>query len=305
MITLQKLRYVIEIVECGSFNEAARRLFISQPSLSGAVRELEQLIGFEIFLRTGKGAVLSPQGADFLGYARQVVEQADLMEMRYFSRRPSRQRFSVSTQHYAFVVKAFVRLVEECGADEYEFTFRDTRTHEILEDVRTLRSEIGVIYLNDFNRKVVGSLVSKGGMEFHPLLDAQPHVFVGAMSPLAARRQVTLEDLEDYPCLVFEQGEYNSFYFSEEILSTLPRKKLIRVSDRATIFNLMIGLQGYTISTGILNADLNGSDIVAVPLKVDERICVGWIAHRNVMRSRLAERFIDALKDAVGRGEDP
>jgi DNA-binding transcriptional LysR family regulator len=303
VITLQKLRYVIEIVRCGSFSEAAKRLFIAQPSLSGAVREMEEEIGFEIFLRTAKGAVLSPQGAEFLGYARQVVEQADLMDRRYFGAQAVRQRFSVSTQHYAFVVKAFVHLVEEHGSDEYEFTFRDTRTYEILEDVRTLKSEIGVIYLNDFNRKVLGSLIAKGGMNFHPLMDAKPHVFVGASSPLAKMGAVTLQDLEEYPCLAFEQGEYNSFYFSEEILSTLPRKKVIRVSDRATIFNLMIGLNGYTISTGIINADLNGDGIVAVPLLVDETITIGWIAHKNMMRSRLMEWFILALEEALGEAQ--
>lgn len=300
MITLQKLRYVIEIVECGSLSEAAKRLFVAQPSLSGAVRELEEQIGFEIFQRTVRGVVLSPQGAEFLGYARQIVEQADLMERRYAGAQPARQRFSVSTQHYAFVVQAFVRLVARHGSDEYEFTFRDTRTFEILEDVRTLRSEIGVIYLNDFNRKVLGQLISKDGMEFHPLIDAKPHVFVGAGSPLANKTSVTLEDLEDYPCLSFEQGQHNSFYFSEEILSTLPHKKVIRVSDRATIFNLMIGLNGYTISTGILNADLNGDGIVAVPLEVDETITVGWIAHKNMMRSRLAGHFVEELRRAVG-----
>ena len=178
------------------------------------------------------------------------------------------------------------------------------RTHEILEDVRTLRSEIGVIYLNDFNRKVIGQLLAKSGLEFHPLFEARPHIFVGAHSPLAQKSSVTLEDLEEYPCLSFEQGEYNSFYFSEEILSTLPHKKVIRVSDRATIFNLMIGLNGYTVSTGFINSDLNGDNIVAVPLQVDEVITVGWIAHKNVMRSRLMEKFLATLRAAVGEARN-
>nr|HML48616.1 LysR family transcriptional regulator substrate-binding protein [Clostridia bacterium] len=157
----------------------------------------------------------------------------------------------------------------------------------------------------DFNRKVIGHLIDKGEMQFHPLFTAKPHLFVGANSPLAQKRTATLEDLEDYPCLSFEQGEYNSFYYSEEILSTLQHKKVIRVSDRATIFNLMIGLNGYTISTGILNADLNGDGIVAVPLEVDETITVGWIARKSVMRSRLAERFVEALHQAVDEAQEP
>ncbi len=298
-MTIQKLRYIIEIVNAGSMNEAAKRLFITQPSLSGAVKELEEQVGFDIFLRTNKGVVLSPEGAEFLGYARQIVEQADLMEQRYTNARPGRQRFSVSTQHYAFVVQAFVNLVKAHGAQEYEFSFRDTRTYEILEDVRSLRSEIGVIYLNDFNTKVLSHLMDQYGLAFHPLFAAKPHIFVGANSPLAKLKAATLQDLEGYPCLSFEQGEHNSFYYSEEILSTLPHQKSIKVSDRATIFNLMIGLNGYTISTGVINADLNGEGIVAVPLLVEETITVGWIAHKKVTLSRLAELFVGELQGAV------
>ncbi len=298
-MTLQKLRYLIEIVNCGSMNEAAKRLFITQPSLSGAVKELEEQVGFDIFLRTNKGVVLSPDGAEFLGYARQIVEQADLMEQRYFHAQPSRQRFSVSTQHYAFAVKAFVNLVREHGALEYEFSFRDARTYEILEDVRNLRSEIGILYLNDFNSKVINHLLEQYGLAFHPLFVAMPHIFVSAQNPLAQKSAVTLHDLDEYPCLSFEQGEHNSFYYAEEILSTLPHGKSIKVSDRATIFNLMIGLNGYTISTGVINADLNGEGIVAVPLKVEETITVGWIAHKKVTLSRLAELFVSKLQESV------
>jgi DNA-binding transcriptional LysR family regulator len=304
-MTLQKLRYIIAIVNCGSISEAAKYLFITQPSLSSAVRELEEQIGFEIFLRTNKGVVLSPAGAEFLGYARQIVEQVDLMEQRYLHAKPSRQHFSVSTQHYAFVVNAFVNLVKGYGSAEYEFTFRDTRTHEILEDVRNLRSEIGVIYLNDFNSKVLGHIIRQNGLNFHPLFIAKPHIFVSTSNPLAQKDLVTLEDLEEYPCLSFEQGEYNSFYYSEEILSTLSHPKSIHVSDRATIFNLMIGLNGYTISTGVISADLNGDEIVAVPLEVEETITVGWIAHKKVTLSRLAEQFVQELQETVKDGSRP
>ncbi len=299
MTTIQKLRYIIEIVNSGSINEAAKRLFITQPSLSGAVRELEAEIGFEIFLRTNKGVVLSAGGAEFLGYARQIVEQVDLMEQRYLNAKPARQHFAISTQHYAFVVNAFVNLVRQFGTDEYEFTFRDTRTYEILEDVRNLRSEIGVLYVNEFNAKVLGQIIRQNGLEFHSLFVAKPHIFVSAANPLAQQDDVTIGDLEDYPCLSFEQGEYNSFYYAEEILSTLPHRKSIHVSDRATIFNLMIGLNGYTISTGVISADLNGDGIVAVPLRVEETITVGWIAHKKVTLSKLAELFVQELQKAV------
>lgn len=298
-MTIQKLRYLIEIVNSGSISEAAKRLFITQPSLSSALRELEEHIGFEIFRRTNKGVVLSAQGAEFLGYARQIVEQVDLMDQRYLNAKPAKQQFSVSTQHYAFVVSAFVNLVARSAADEYEFTLRDTRTYEILEDVRTLSSEIGVLYLNDFNTKVLSHIMAQSGLAFHKLFDAKPHIFVSATNPLAKKEFVVLEDLEELPCLSYEQGEHNSFYYSEEILSTLPRKKNIRVSDRATIFNLMIGLNGYTISTGIISPELNGDGIVAVPLCVDEIITVGWIAHKKVTLSRLAEQFVQELEQSV------
>lgn len=295
-MTIQKLRYIVEVTSCGSINEAAKRLFISQPSLSSAIKEVEEEAGIQIFLRTNKGVVLSQEGVEFLGYARQVLEQVTLLERRYDSSKPVKQLFSVSTQHYAFVVKAFVNLVKQYGGEVYEFVFRDTRTYEILEDVKTLRSEIGVIYLNDFNGKVLRHILKQEELDFHVLFHARPHVFISAKHPLAQRTAVTLDDLEAFPCLTFEQGETNSFYYAEEILSTLPRSKSIRVSDRATIFNLMIGLNGYTISTGVMNAELNGEGIIAIPLAVDEIITVGWISHKKVPLSIMADRFIQELK---------
>lgn len=298
-MTLQQLRYVIEAVNCGSINEAAKRLFVSQPSLSSAIKELEAEIGVEIFQRTPKGITLSVDGSEFLGYARQVVEQAELLEQRYLNKKPSRQLFSVSTQHYAFTVNAFVNLLGQYGSDEYEFTLRETRTYEIIEDVKNLRSDIGVIYLSPFNRKVLEKLFKENHLEFHPLFEAQPHIFISTKNPLAKKPSVTLDDLGDYPYLSFEQGENNSFYFSEEILSTVFHKKSIHVSDRATLFNLLIGLNGYTISTGILSADLNGTDIVSIPLLADERMLVGWIGNRKLELSRYASIYIDELKSVI------
>ncbi|WP_058303024.1 LysR family transcriptional regulator [Gorillibacterium timonense] len=296
---LQQLKYFIEVVNAGSINEAAKRLFITQPSLSSAIKELEKELGIELFLRTPKGITLSVDGAEFLGYARQVVEQTALLEQRYLNKKPSRQLCSISTQHYAFAVNAFVNLIKRSGAEEYEFTLRETRTHEIIEDVRNLRSEIGVLYLNPFNRKVIEKLLREQHLDFHPLFTAKPHVFISTSNPLATKESVTLEDLEDYPYLSFEQGEHNSFYFSEEILSTVFRKKSIHVSDRATLFNLLIGLNGYTISTGIVSADLNGDQIIPVPLTVDDHIQVGWIANHQVQLSQQAALYIEELKAVI------
>lgn len=295
-MTLQQLKYVIEVAKYSSINEAAKRLFMTQPSLSNAIKELEAEIGIEIFQRTNKGVNISSDGVEFLSYARQVVEQTELLETRYLDAKPSRKLFSVSTQHYAFAVNAFVDLIEAEELKEYEFTLRETRTYEIIEDVKNMRSEIGILYLNDFNSKVMKKLFKENKIEFQELFQANPHIFVSYKSPLAKKKFVTLEDLKEFPCLSFEQGEYNSFHFSEEILSTLTHKKSIQVSDRATLFNLLIGVNGYTISTGILSSDLNGNNIVSIPLKVDEIIKVGWIKHKSVDLSNLAYKYIEALK---------
>jgi len=299
LMTLQQIKYVVKIVECASISEAAKRLFISQPSLSNAVKELENELGIEIFSRSSRGISLSPEGAEFLSYARQVLEQAELLEQRYKQKKPLRQLCSVSTQHYAFAVNAFVNLIKSSNADEYEFTLRETRTHDIIEDVKNLRSEIGILYISDFNQKVMARLFRENHLAFNPLFEAKPHIFVSASNPLASKEFATLEDLEDYPCLSFEQGEHNSFYFSEEILSTVYHKKSIHVSDRATLFNLLIGLNGYTICTGVLSRDLNGDNIVSVPLKCNEKILVGWIVNKKALLSKQAQNYIDELKKLI------
>ncbi|MEK0315732.1 LysR family transcriptional regulator [Cohnella sp. 56] len=298
-MTLQQLRYVIEVANRGSMNEAAKRLFISQPSLSNAIKDLEEELRITIFERTNKGISLSKAGAEFLGYARQVIEQAELLENRYLGAKPAPQHFSVSTQHYAFAVNAFVQLVREHGQDEYELALRETKTHEIIQDVKSQRSEIGILYINEFNAKVITRLLRDANLKFTSLFTAKAHIFVSVNNPLARHPFVTIDQLDDYPYLHFEQGEYNSFHFSEEILSTLSHKKSIKVNDRATLFNLLIGLNGYTISTGVLSADLNGNEIIPVPLASDETLHVGWISHQNAALSKLAVAYVEALHQAI------
>ena len=298
-MTLQQLKYVIEVARSRSISKAAQNLFISQPSLSNALKELENELGIVMFIRTNKGITMTPEGVEFLGYARQVVEQADLLENRYAGAQSTQQHFSVSSQHYAFAVSAFVRLLKNYHREDYEFSLRETKTYEIIEDVKNLHSEIGILYLNDFNEKVISKFLREGNLLFHELFTATPHVFISSGNPLAKQEYVTLNDLLPYPYLSFEQGDYNSFYFSEEILSTISRPKNIHVSDRATLFNLLIGLNGYTISTGVISRELNGSDIVSVPLRVDEEIRVGYITHKNVKNSPLANIYIEYLKDTI------
>lgn len=295
-MTLLQLKYVVAIVEKNSISKAAKEMFITQPSLSAAIKDLEDEVGITIFIRNNKGVVITPEGTEFLGYARQVLEQTALLEDKYLIHKPQKQKFSVSTQHYAFAVNAFVNLIKEYGIEEYEFTLRETKTYEIIDDVRNLRSEIGILYMNHFNKKILQKLMKENNLVFEELFTATPHVFISSKNPLSQKKRLTLEELEEYPCLSFEQGENNSFYFSEEILSILQHKKSIKVSDRATLFNLLIGLNGYTISTGVISEDLNGKEIVAVPLEVMEYIKVGMIRHKNVTTSQLGEIYCKALK---------
>lgn len=298
-MTLLQLKYMTAIVECGSISKAAKQLFITQPSLSSAVKELEEELGIEIFVRTSRGISLTADGTEFLGYARQILEQTELFEQHYKNKKPLRQVCSISTQHYAFAVNAFVNLINESGAQEYEFTLRESRTKDIIDDVASLRSEVGILYLNDFNEKVIRRFLTESKLKFHSLFNARPHVFVSKNSPLAQKESVTLADLEDYPCLSFEQGAYNSFYFSEEILSTVYHKKSLRVSDRATLFNLLIGLNGYTICSGVLDSGLNGDQILAVPLVTEETMQIGWIVNTQARLSRPAERYIEILRELI------
>ena len=294
-LTLQQLKYAVIVAEKGSMNEAAKSLFISQPSLSAAIKELEKEININIFKRTNRGILTSREGEEFLGYARQVIQQSELLEQKYLSGEPSKQRFSVSTHHYLFAANAFVDLIKEFGGKEYEFTFRETKTYEVIDDVRNLRSEIGIIYLSEFNKPVITKLIKESNLIFTQLFEAMPHVFIGKNHPLAKNQVITLEELEEYPCLSFEQGNQNSFYFSEEILSTRTVKKSIKVSDRAAQVNMMIGVNAYTLSTGVFPEYLHGEDIVSIPLKSKEKICVGTIIHKDAILTNLGEIYLEAL----------
>ncbi len=294
-MTLQQLRYVIAVAETGTITEAANRLYISQPSLTNAIHELEKEMNVVIFNRTNKGITLSKEGEDFLGYARQVLEQAAILEDRYKGSGGGKKQFCVSTQHYSFAVNAFVDLIKTYGQEEYDFSLRETQTYEIIEDVAKMKSEIGILFQNDFNEAVIGKLLKSHDLEFHLLFVVKPHVFISRKHPLAGKDVITNEELEQYPYLSFEQGEHNSFYFSEEIFSPSERKKNIRVRDRATLFNLLIGLNGYTVCSGVIDKKLNGKDIIAVPLADESEMRIGYIVHKKGVLSRLGNTYLDAL----------
>ena len=298
-MTLQQLRYIVTVAETGNITEAARQLFVSQPSLTNAIRELEKEMQITIFHPTNKGVTITNEGDEFLAYARQVLEQTSLLEERFLNKKERRSRFSVSCQHYSFAVNAFVDVIREFGGKKYDFTLRETQTYEIIEDVSRLKSEIGILYTSSKNEEIIQKMLRMNGLVFRELFVAKPHVFLSAEHPLAGEEMVTLDDLADYPYLSFEQGEYNSFYFSEEILSTLDRRKNIKVRDRATLFNLVIGLNGYTVSSGVISKELNGENIIARPLDVDEKMRIGTITQKNMPLSRYGKAYMEALKQHI------
>lgn len=293
---IQQLQYLEKIVESGSINEAAKALFLSQPSLSNAIKELEQEMDLQLLVRQKSGVSLTNEGREFMIYARQILDQVKLMEAKYKQHTVRKQAFSVSAQHYAFVVHAFVDLIKQVDAEEYQFTLRETETQNILEDVMSFKSSLGILYLNKFNRQVLTKLFKEKKLKFTPLFKAKPHVFVCRENPLAQKSSVKLRDLEDYPYLSYEQGQENSFYFAEEILSTLNRKMHIKVSDRATIFNLMVGLNGYTISSGIISSELNDDKIIAIPLEVDDMMTLGYLMPQQVEPSPITRQYLDLLR---------
>ncbi|MBP3338194.1 MAG: LysR family transcriptional regulator [Lachnospiraceae bacterium] len=297
-MTLTQLRYAITVADATSMNEAARKLFISQPSLSTSIKELEEEVGVELFHRTNRGIVVTAEGKEFIGYARQVVLQYELMESKYISKEKTKKKFSVSMQHYTFAVNAFIEMVKQFGMDEYEFAVHETKTYEVIEDVKNLTSEVGILYLNDFNRKVLNKIFEENGLEFHELMDCNIYVYLWKNHPLADKDIIEMSDLSEYPCLSFDQGEYNSFYFSEEVLSTYKYKQLIKASDRATLLNLMVGLNGYTLCSGIICEDLNGKDYKAVKLNSDEIMTIGYIVKKGTVMSPLCKKYLEVLQCA-------
>ena len=294
-MTLQQLKYALTIADCGSMNEAAKQLFISQPSLSETMKELETEIGLDIFLRSNRGIVITPEGEEFLGYARQVTEQFGLLQSKYIDKKV-KEKFSVSTQHYTFAVKAFVETVKQIGMEQYEFAVHETTTISVIESVKNFKSEIGVLYENDFNEKVLNKMFKENGLEFVELFSCDTFVYLWSGHPLAKQDVITMEELDEYPCLSFDQGKNNSLYLAEEMKSTYEYRRLIKANDRATLLNLMIGLNAYTLCSGIICEDLNGDDYKAVPLRETEKMRIGYIKRKGAKVSHIGELYIEELK---------
>lgn len=295
-MTLQQLKYMLAIAEKGSITEAAKALYVSQPSLSGAVKDVEKEVKFTIFSRCRSGVALTKEGMEFLGYARQVVQQMELLESKYISEQPLKQRFCISTQHYTFAANAFVELVQQFGQERFEFILNETQTHQIIEDVKNRFSDLGILYLCKSNESVMKKTFEENNLDFYKLFSAKPHVFLKRDHPLAECEKITLKDLKPYPRLSFVQGNYESANFAEELFSNEPAEKSIKISDRAAVVNLMIGLDGYTISSGIFPKYLHGDSIISVPLDEDEIMHIGYILNKDKELTDLGMIYIDALK---------
>lgn len=298
-MTLQQLKYALAIADCGSMNEAAKQLFISQPSLSETMKELETEIGIEIFLRSNRGISLTPEGEEFLGYARQVMEQFGLLQSRYVEKK-KKEKFSVSTQHYTFAVKAFIETVKKLGMERYEYAVHETTTYDVISNIKTFKSEIGILYLNDFNEKVMMKMIQENGLEFKELFSCDTFVYLWSGHPLAGKEVISMEELDDYPCLSFDQGKYHSLFLAEEMKSDYEYKRLIKANDRATLLNLMVGLNAYTLCSGIICEELNGSDYMTVPLKETEQMRIGYIVRKGQKISKIGKLYIEELRKYQG-----
>ena len=308
-MTLQQIKYVIGIAETGSLNKAAEKLYVSQPSLTATIHDLEDELGITIFNRTGRGVTLTNDGTEFLTSARQLyIDYQSVME-KYGDNGKIKKKVGVSTQHYSFAVKSFVELVERFGMEEYEFAIRETRTKDVIDDVFTGKSEIGILYLSDFNRKPLEKIMNANQLEFHPLTQCEAYVYLRKGHPLAERPVIRFDDLAPYPCLSFEQGDSGSFYYAEEILSTADYTRTIKATDRATMLNLMVGLNGYTLCSGVICEELNGTDYVAVPFEADEdaigkRMEIGYITKKNMILSSMAQLYIEELDRYLKRYQE-
>ncbi|MGM9936804.1 MAG: LysR family transcriptional regulator [Candidatus Ornithomonoglobus sp.] len=300
-MTLNQILYALTIAETQSMNKAAEKLFISQPSLTNAIKELENETGIDIFFRTSKGVTLTNEGTEFLMYARQLYQQYELIQEKYAGADAARRIFAVSTQHYSFAVKAFVETVKQFDTKKYDFAIRETKTMDVIRDVAIRKSEIGILYLSDFNRKIICKFLKENNLKFTHLIDCKAYVYVWKNHPLASNESISFDELADYPCLSFEQGEDGSFYFAEEILTDNTYPRTIKACDRATMLNLMVGLNGYTLCSGIICEELNGSDFIAVPFRDDavnrnSTMEIGYISNKNGTLSNIGRIYIDEVK---------
>ncbi len=300
-MTIQQCKYILAIARYGSMNEAAKALLVSQASLSSAVRELEDEFGIRIFDRSNKGVRITRDGSEFIRYARQLLSQYEIITDRYKSDdKSAMHNFAISSQHYDFIAEAFVNFLKKCRAD-YNYTLKETRTIEVINDVISLRADVGVLaYLKAPSGGYMERYLKRNGLEFNTILETNPHVFLGKHHPLANSTQLNLDDLAEYPYITYDQGEGGPGEFAEELTENYRSKKHIQINDRATLMNLLLSTDSYTIGTGIMTSELNNGNVVSVKLNSSDIYSVVLISRADVGLNEDAEKFIKILRETTG-----
>ncbi|MCR5144134.1 MAG: LysR family transcriptional regulator [Lachnospiraceae bacterium] len=297
-MNISQIKYVLEVAKSSSISKAATRLYISQPALSTSIKELEDELGILLFERTSKGIRLTDEGREFVSYAKKVSSQFELMEDRYLSQNDNKERFSVSTQHYNFAIKAFTDVIKDADPQRYEFSIHETKTMNVLEDVKELKSQVGIISFSEDNKAVLKKLMKEYGLKFVPLMVRETYIYVWKDHEFAGRKEISLDDLRDYPCVLFDQSDDSNFYLTEEAMADYDFAKLIKSDDRATTMEIISELHGYSIGSGMLsedNAILKG--MIAIKLKEEDPLTIGYIVRENSKLSKYGEDYIARLME--------
>ncbi len=302
-MTIQQCRYVLAIARSGSMNEAAKKLLVSQASLSAAVRELEDEFGIRIFDRSNKGVRVTKDGAEFIRYARQLIAQYEVITDRYHGDgRNGIRNFAVTAQHYDFAAEAFVSYMKKLR-DDYSVSLKEARTAQVIEDVLNLSADMGILaYLKEPGGSYMERYLRRNGLESRELLETRPHVFLGKQHPLAGADSLRLDQLSEYPYVTYDQGETGPMEFSEELADNRMSRKQVRISDRATLMNLLLSTDCYTVGTGIMTSALNQGSVIPVPLESQDLYSVAVIYRADLGLSEDAERFIKVLSEVTGSG---
>ena len=294
-MTMTHLRYAVVISQSISIKEAAKKLFISQPGLSASMKELEEELGFLLFDRNNRGIHVTAEGAEFLGYAKQVLGQFDLLEKRYTAKETQRSLFSVSMQHYVFAVHAFIETVKQFPTVHYYFAVYETKTDEVLKDVRDSKSEIGIISYSKSNERILRKIFQEYQLVFHPLMRREAYIYLWKGHPLAEKVELSLEELSEYPCISFEQGNQSDFHLQEEALGFYNYERTIKTNDRATSMEILAGLNGYAVGTGIASTSVLSGELVSIKLKEEDPLTIGYILRAKCRLSPIAQKYIEEL----------
>ncbi len=295
-MNINQIKYVLRVAASSSMREAATSLFITQPALSSSIRELEDELGILIFERTNKGISITDEGREFVEYAKKAVGQYEILEDRYLSKDSGKERFSVSTQHYNFAIRAFTEVIKDMDPKKYVFSIHETKTRDVLEDVRTLKSEVGIISFSGANEGLLKKLFKEYSLEFTPLMKRETYAYFWKDHKFAGKKEISLEELRDYPCISFDQSDDSDFYLTEEAMSDYDFSKMIKSDDRATTMELIADLHGYSVGSGMLSGDdaiLKG--MVSVKLKEEDPLIIGYIVRSGSRLSKYGQAYIEEI----------